>query len=85
MPIKLLNLNERQKLFFKAQRRFVAYGGARGGGKTWAVRVKAMLLASRYAGINILIIRRTYPELLQFLSTLPVRGATPDQADNMAG
>lgn len=65
MPTKLLNLNERQKLFFKARRRFVAYGGARGGGKTWAVRVKAMLLASRYAGINILIIRRTYPELLQ--------------------
>lgn len=65
MPIKLLNLNERQKLFFKARRRFVAYGGARGGGKTWAVRMKAMLLSSRYAGINILVIRRTYPELLQ--------------------
>ena len=65
MPIKVLRLNERQKLFFRARRRFIAYGGARGGGKTWSVRVKAMLLASRHSGINILIIRRTYPELLQ--------------------
>lgn len=63
MPTKVLELNERQKLFFKARRRFIAYGGARGGGKTWAVRVKAMLLASRYAGIKILIIRRSFPEL----------------------
>ena len=65
MPTKVLRLNKRQKLFFRARRRFIAYGGARGGGKTWSVRVKAMLLASRYSGINILIIRRTYPELLQ--------------------
>ena len=63
MPTKILALNERQKLFFKARRRFVAYGGARGGGKTWAVRIKAMLLACRYAGIKILIIRRSFTEL----------------------
>ncbi len=63
MPTKILNLNERQKLFFKARRRFIAYGGARGGGKTWAVRVKAMLLACRYAGIKILIVRRSFQEL----------------------
>ena len=63
MPTKVLNLNERQKLFFKARRRFVAYGGARGGGKTWAVRIKAMLLACRYAGIKILIVRRSFQEL----------------------
>lgn len=63
MPTKVLNLNERQKLFFKARHRFVAYGGARGGGKTWAVRIKAMLLACRYAGIKILIVRRSFQEL----------------------
>lgn len=63
MPTKVLNLNERQKLFFKARRRFIAYGGARGGGKTWAVRIKAMLLACRYAGIKILIVRRSFQEL----------------------
>ena len=63
MPTKILELNERQKLFFKARKRFIAYGGARGGGKTWAVRIKAMLLACRYAGIKILIIRRSFTEL----------------------
>lgn len=63
MPTKVLNLNERQKLFFKARRRFIAYGGARGGGKTWAVRTKAMLLSCRYDGIKILIVRRSFQEL----------------------
>lgn len=36
---------------------------ARGGGKSWAVRTKAKLLALKYPGIRILIVRRTYPEL----------------------
>ena len=43
MQSKALELNERQRLFFKARRRFIAYGGARGGGKTWEVREKAMV------------------------------------------
>ena len=63
MQTKVLRLNERQKLFFMARRRFIGYGGARGGGKTWSVRMKAMLLASRYAGIKILIVRRSFQEL----------------------
>lgn len=56
--------NERQKLFLAAKSKHVAYGGARGGGKSWAVRNKATRLALRYAGIKILIVRRTYPELV---------------------
>lgn len=55
--------NERQKLFFKDRHRYIAYGGARGGGKSWAVRIKAVLLAYKYPGIKIMILRRTYPEL----------------------
>lgn len=55
--------NERQKLFLKADKRYIAYGGARGGGKSWAGRTKAILLALKYAGIRILILRSTYPEL----------------------
>ncbi|MFR7744930.1 MAG: phage terminase large subunit [Acutalibacteraceae bacterium] len=43
--------------------RHIAYGGARGGGKSWAVRTKAKLLALRYAGIKLLIVRRTLREL----------------------
>ena len=43
--------NEKQKQFLLERRRHIAYGGARGGGKSWAVRTKAKLLALRYAGI----------------------------------
>lgn len=55
--------NPKQREFFLARERFVAYGGARGGGKSWAVRVKAVAGALRYPGIRILVVRRTYPEL----------------------
>ena len=33
-------------------------------GKSWAVRTKAVLLSLNYPGIRILIVRRTYPELI---------------------
>lgn len=56
--------NERQKLFLSAHTKHVGYGGARGGGKSWAVRNKAIRLCLRYKGIKTLIIRRTYPELV---------------------
>ena len=55
--------NEKQKRFLLEDRRHIAYGGARGGGKSWAVRTKAKLLALRYAGIKLLIVRRTLREL----------------------
>lgn len=55
--------NARQRLFLLDRHRYVAFGGARGGGKSWAVRAKAVLLAARYPGIKIMIVRRTYPEL----------------------
>ena len=53
----------KQRQFFAATARFACYGGARGGGKSWCVRNKAVLLAARYAGIRILMLRRTLPEL----------------------
>lgn len=49
--------------FFECTARRVAYGGARGGGKSWAARTKAVLLALNYSGIQILLLRRTLPEL----------------------
>lgn len=55
--------NEKQKLFLLAKAKHIAFGGARGGGKSWAVRTKAKLLAVKYPGINILIVRKSYPEL----------------------
>ena len=56
--------NEKQKLFLADHHKHVGFGGARGGGKSWSVRNKAIRLCLRYAGIKILIIRRTYPELV---------------------
>ena len=55
--------NERQREFLECEKKYIAFGGARGGGKSWAVRQKARLLALRYAGIRMLLLRRTYQEL----------------------
>ncbi|MCD8036976.1 MAG: phage terminase large subunit [Clostridiales bacterium] len=64
MEIVLEEPNEKQKEFLRDRHKHIAFGGARGGGKSWAVRTKAILLACRYAGIRILIVRRSYPELM---------------------
>ena len=53
----------KQMLFLQDEHKYVAFGGARGGGKSWAVRVKAVLLCEKYPGIKVMIIRKTYPEL----------------------
>ncbi len=55
--------SEKQKLFLRDRHKYIGYGGARGGGKSWAVRVKAVLLCLRYPGIKVMIVRKTYPEL----------------------
>lgn len=65
MTLVLTPPHEKQKEFLLARTRYVAYGGARGGGKSHAVRLKATLLCLRYRGIRVLIIRRSYPELYE--------------------
>lgn len=55
--------NKKQEKFLRAKKRYVAYGGARGGGKSWAVRIKATLLCVKYPSIRIMIVRRSYNEL----------------------
>lgn len=55
--------NPKQVLFFEARARHIGYGGARGGGKSWAMRRKFVLLAMRYEGLRLLLLRRTMPEL----------------------
>lgn len=57
--------NPKQREFFQSRALYTAYGGAKGGGKTWAVRVKAVGGALRYPGIRILVMRKTYPELTE--------------------
>ena len=53
----------RQAEFFAARGKFIAYGGARGGGKSWALRRKLAALCLRYPGIRCLLVRRTLGEL----------------------
>lgn len=55
--------NPRQKEFFLSASRHIGYGGARGGGKSWAMRRKFVLLALKYPGLRLLLLRRTLPEL----------------------
>ena len=69
LPILYERPSEKQRRFLTARQRYVAYGGARGGGKSWAVRRKAVVLCCKYGrsagakGIQILIVRRTLQEL----------------------
>ena len=55
----------KQIRFFSSVKRYIAYGGARGGGKSWAARTKALLLAmdEEKQGIQILFLRRSLKEL----------------------
>ena len=55
--------NARQRLAMETKTKYIIFGGARGGGKSWMVRWKAVLLCLHYAGIKILIVRRSFPEL----------------------
>lgn len=55
--------NPKQIEFFQAEARHIGYGGARGGGKSWAGRRKAVLLCMNYDNLKGLILRRTMPEL----------------------
>jgi len=55
--------SKKQWEFLQADEKYVCYGGARAGGKSWAIRVKATLLCLQYPGIVVCIIRKSYPEL----------------------
>ena len=66
MPNRAIDLgkpNKKQDMALRARTRYVGFGGARGGGKSWFVRAKAILLCARYPSIKVTIARRTYPEL----------------------
>ena len=55
--------NPRQREFFLSTAAHTAYGGARGGGKSWAMRRKMVMLAMRYPRLRLLLLRRTLSEL----------------------
>lgn len=63
MVLDMPRPSAKQMRFFHAREDVIIFGGARGGGKSWAVRWKAVLMALRYPRIKLLIVRRTWPEL----------------------
>lgn len=77
-------LNPKQIEFCNAKTRYVAYGGARGGGKSHVLRIKAIGGALFNPGIRILIVRREYPELEQTL-IIPIRKMIPPEIGTYNG
>lgn len=63
--LKIPAPSEKQRLFLMDRHKYVGFGGARGGGKSFAVRTKAVLLCLRHEGIKCMIVRKTYPELTE--------------------
>lgn len=61
--LRLPRPQPKQILFLKDTHANVGFGGARGGGKSMALRIKAVIMAFKYPGIKICIVRTTYPEL----------------------
>ena len=55
--------NPKQAEFYVARELYVGFGGAKAGGKTHAVRIKAFGTALANPGIRIIIFRQTYPAL----------------------
>lgn len=63
LVINLGKPQPKQEIFLKDTHKHVAFGGARGGGKSWSLDFKAKVLCPKYAGIKIGIVRTTYPEV----------------------
>jgi len=63
-PIEIeITFNKKQEAFLYCDQKYALYGGAKGGGKSFAIRTKQMLRRLKYPGSRGLTLRRTYPEL----------------------
>lgn len=80
--------SEPQWEFFLSRAKYTCYGGARGGGKSWAIVRKAALGLYSYPGIRILMLRREYdqmenPIIAPLLEILPRQGYRYSKTDHL--
>lgn len=80
--------SEPQWEFFLSRAKYTCYGGARGGGKSWAIQRKAPMGAYQYPGIRILILRREYGDMensiiAPMLKILPAGTYQYNKSDHM--
>lgn len=52
-----------QEDFFSCRVKYICFGGARGGGKSWCTQRKSVGGCLRYPGLRVLIVRRRYEDL----------------------
>lgn len=52
-----------QEDFFGCRVKYICFGGARGGGKSWCTQRKSVGGCLRYPGLRVLIVRRRYEDL----------------------
>lgn len=66
-----------QDKFLRANSKFIAFGGAKGGGKIWAARSKAILMGLNYPGITICFVgksSRLFEEEIALLAEKTLNG-----------
>lgn len=64
---KDIKVTYKQGMFIQCEAKLILYGGAAGGGKSYAQLIDAMYCADRYPGIRQLILRESFPELRRSL------------------
>lgn len=70
--------NDKQAIFHNCAAQEVVYGGAKGGGKSCALVMEALVYALEYAGANIYLFRETY-DMLEATLIAEWKEKVPDQ------
>lgn len=75
--LKIGEAQPKQREFMLAREKYIAFGGARGGGKSWVLREKLKRMGIRYPGIKMLLVRK-HLEDLRLNHINPLRADIPE-------